>query len=241
MRKPIALFSSAIIAFILAGCKDGVSVATFIDSPVSGLEFNSKTQSGISDANGNFIYKKGEKVTFHIGNLYFGSAEPKDGKITPLNLVGTNNISDKRVVRILQTLQTLDSDGNPANGITIDPVMITTLSKLPKLDLTKSSTTDAAVLAMIGKTAYSVDARKAQSNFTLNAVSNKDKGYKAPTTTSTTSSGNGKYTLVAWNDLGMHCVDGKDYSVFSILPPYKPISGHGYYPCSEGLQHRIKG
>lgn len=27
------------------------------------------------------------------------------------------------------------------------------------------------------------------------------------------------YTLLAWNDLGMHCVDGKDYSIFSILPP----------------------
>lgn len=228
MRKPFALLSSVIIAFILSGCKEGVSVATFIDSPVTGLEFYSKTQSGISDSNGNFIYKAGETVTFHIGNLYFGSAKPKDGKITPLDLVGTNNISDKIVVRMLRTLQTLDSDGNPANGITIDPVMIKTLSKLPKLDLTKSSTTDAAVLAMIGKSAFSVDARKAQSNFTLNAVSNKSKGYTppAPTPAPTATTGNGKYTLVAWNDLGMHCVDGKDYSVFSILPPYNNLHAH---------------
>ncbi len=34
---------------------------------------------------------------------------------------------------------------------------------------------------------------------------------------------NGDYTLLAWNDLGMHCVDGKDYSVFSILPPYNNL------------------
>lgn len=33
----------------------------------------------------------------------------------------------------------------------------------------------------------------------------------------------GTYTLLAWNDLGMHCVDGKDYSVFSILPPYNNL------------------
>lgn len=33
----------------------------------------------------------------------------------------------------------------------------------------------------------------------------------------------GAYTLLAWNDLGMHCVDGKDYSVFSILPPYNNL------------------
>jgi hypothetical protein len=39
--------------------------------------------------------------------------------------------------------------------------------------------------------------------------------------TQTTSSG--RHTLIAWNDLGMHCVDGKDYSVFSILPPYNNL------------------
>lgn len=31
------------------------------------------------------------------------------------------------------------------------------------------------------------------------------------------------YILSAWNDLGMHCMDGKDFSVFSILPPYNNI------------------
>jgi hypothetical protein len=31
------------------------------------------------------------------------------------------------------------------------------------------------------------------------------------------------YTLMAWSELGMHCIDGKDYSVFSVLPPYNII------------------
>jgi len=31
------------------------------------------------------------------------------------------------------------------------------------------------------------------------------------------------YRLVAWGELGMHCIDGKDYSVFSVLPPYNVI------------------
>lgn len=31
------------------------------------------------------------------------------------------------------------------------------------------------------------------------------------------------YKLVGWNDLGMHCMDGKDYSVFAVLPPYNTI------------------
>ncbi len=38
------------------------------------------------------------------------------------------------------------------------------------------------------------------------------------------SSPTARYTLIAWNDLGMHCMDGKDYSVFSILPPYNNLN-----------------
>ena len=32
-----------------------------------------------------------------------------------------------------------------------------------------------------------------------------------------------KYMLTAWNDLGMHCMDGNDFSVFSVLPPYNNL------------------
>ena len=35
--------------------------------------------------------------------------------------------------------------------------------------------------------------------------------------------GNGQWTIVAWNNLGMHCMDD-DYSVFSILPPFNTIN-----------------
>lgn len=34
----------------------------------------------------------------------------------------------------------------------------------------------------------------------------------------------GGYKLVAWNDLGMHCTDGVDYSVFGVLPPYNTVN-----------------
>jgi hypothetical protein len=44
-----------------------------------------------------------------------------------------------------------------------------------------------------------------------------------PVTVTSTTTGAGKYSLVAWNDLGMHCMDGKDYSVFSILPPFNNL------------------
>ncbi len=34
---------------------------------------------------------------------------------------------------------------------------------------------------------------------------------------------NSNYVIVASSELGMHCIDGKDYSVFSVLPPFNVI------------------
>ncbi|MDD2808012.1 hypothetical protein [Rhodoferax sp.] len=55
-----------------------------------------------------------------------------------------------------------------------------------------------------------------------------------PTPTPSPTAGNG-YTLLAWNDLGMHCVDGKDYSVFSILPPYNNLHAQLINATQGGL------
>jgi hypothetical protein len=35
--------------------------------------------------------------------------------------------------------------------------------------------------------------------------------------------GNGQWTLIGWNNLGMHCMDD-DYSVVTILPPYNTVN-----------------
>ena len=37
--------------------------------------------------------------------------------------------------------------------------------------------------------------------------------------------GGGSPTLIAWNNLGMHCMDD-DYSVFTILPPFNTVDAH---------------
>jgi len=38
-----------------------------------------------------------------------------------------------------------------------------------------------------------------------------------------TPAASSQYSLMAWSELGMHCIDGKDYSIFSVLPPYNII------------------
>lgn len=239
MYKKTLIAISALSTLILGGCGGGsggsttgssaTSVATFIDSPVSGLQFDTASESNVTDTNGNFRYTEGENVTFHIGNLYLGSAKPKNGKITPMDLVGVTDYTDPRVVRILQTLQSLDSDGDPSNGITIDAAVRQTLASVERVQMNDSSTNDAKVLQAIGMESFKVTAQEAKDNFTPDAPTNQAKGYNPTEPTAGTGSdiGNsGLYTLIAWNDLGMHCVDGKDYSVFSILPPYNNLHAH---------------
>jgi hypothetical protein len=40
------------------------------------------------------------------------------------------------------------------------------------------------------------------------------------------TAGNAGFKLIGWNDLGMHCMDGKGYEVFGVLPPYNTIHAH---------------
>ena len=50
----------------------------------------------------------------------------------------------------------------------------------------------------------------------------------------TVSTGGGtSFKLIGWNDLGMHCDDGKDYSVFGVLPPYNTIHTHLIYSAGK--------
>lgn len=43
----------------------------------------------------------------------------------------------------------------------------------------------------------------------------------------------GTYKLVGWNDLGMHCQDGADFSVFAVLPPFNTIHAHLMDPSGK--------
>ena len=55
--------------------------------------------------------------------------------------------------------------------------------------------------------------------------SSEESGDQETTATDPTATpqSNFKYMLTAWNDLGMHCMDGNDFSVFSVLPPYNNL------------------
>jgi hypothetical protein len=60
-------------------------------------------------------------------------------------------------------------------------------------------------------------------------------------TTGGTVNASSAYTLLAWNDLGMHCFDGSDFSVFSILPPYNNLNAHLILKDGTSNKHITNG
>ena len=119
--KPRFALSLLTAAALLAACTDDPDrVGVLLDSPVEGAAYRlSSGGSGQTNAQGQFIYRDGDRVTFSIGgvNLPETAAKPE---VTPLDMVGASAPDDPRAVALARFLQTLDSDDNPDNGIRID-------------------------------------------------------------------------------------------------------------------------
>ncbi len=95
-----------------------VKTGIFTDSAVQGLRYRTDTQSGTTTADGEFTFIEGESISFSIGELTLGSLNA-DTIITPLDLVGTDDINNQAAINVARLLQTLDADSDPTNGITI--------------------------------------------------------------------------------------------------------------------------
>jgi len=140
-RKPL-FFSAPILALaaaatlfllMLSGCDGGggsgaggegprLNEGIFVDSPVAGLNYQSETQSGVTDAEGTFHYMSGETIRFSIGDVVLGEA-PAEALMTPLHLAGESvdevSADNPVVVNMIRFIQSLDADHDPENGITL--------------------------------------------------------------------------------------------------------------------------
>ena len=139
----------------------------FVDSPVSGANYSTDTQSGMTNSVGEYDYVDGEMVTFSIGGIVLGTAMAGP-VVTPLMLVdGATDANDSRVTNIVRLLMTLDSDGNPDNGLEI-PADTHTAAAALSVDFA-SATFEAEVQALLnavkGNGAQLVDAGNAQNHF----------------------------------------------------------------------------
>lgn len=144
------------IAISQTGCFDGgggssksnnTRTGVFVDSPVEGLRYETRGADGLTNAQGEFEYRRNETVSFFIGDLPLGEAQGAE-IVTPLDLVdGADDHTNPTVTNIAVLLQTLDEDGNTSNGITITPEIADMVSVYAdRLNLELDSATFAASL-----------------------------------------------------------------------------------------------
>jgi len=146
------LLSCSIGLLGLSGCGSDSDTATtavvvqtgyLYDDQVGGLEYSTATQSGVTGTDGSFKYLVGEKVTFKIGNLTIGKATTANSALTLFDIASTAQNSDgspsSEVVAMATLLQSLDSDKDPNNGISISQATRDAFAKLSTQTLSATS------------------------------------------------------------------------------------------------------
>ncbi len=97
----------------------------FIDDAVAGVTFDCGTVTGTTKSDGWFgTCPADSTVIFSIGGLVLGSsAATGDGIFFVTDIVGTTrgDIDNEEVLKVASLLQSIDTDGDPSNGITVPP------------------------------------------------------------------------------------------------------------------------
>jgi hypothetical protein len=171
--------NSALLIMILslAACGSGsddsaptsgtLLTGVFVDSAVEGLRYETDTQSGTTNNLGEYNYMPGETVTFSIGAIVLGAA-PASGVVTPLSLVpDATSANDVKVNNIVRLLLSLDSDGDPDNGISISSDITTAATNVVVDFSVADLSVDQGVVALLDAfpAITLVDETKAKSHF----------------------------------------------------------------------------
>lgn len=95
----------------------------FVDSAVAGVKYETTPGAftGYTSATGQYQFAEGDKVVFSIGDLKFPEVLAK-GVVTPVDIAESADPANAERIQtnIAALLQSLDVDGNPDNGISID-------------------------------------------------------------------------------------------------------------------------
>jgi hypothetical protein len=124
----ILTIAALTLLITMIGCSGGGSgtssttaplTGVFLDSPVSGLGYETPTYQGRTGAGGAFFYQNGESVRFFIGDIGLCKVEAMP-IITPIDCVeGAVDVTHPMVTNMLIFLQSIDFDNDPENGIDI--------------------------------------------------------------------------------------------------------------------------
>jgi len=231
MYKKIAITLTT--AFLVSGCGGGDSssqtststiTGQFIDAPVAGLEYKcSSGTEGVTDLQGYFTCKQGDSVAFSINGLFIGSASAQS-LITPITLAPDNNTT---VINIAQLIQTLDSDNNPSNGITID-ANATEVQALKDVNVSMDAVDfDSVIKSYIGKNL--VDEATANTHF-LDSMAKIKKDQKDQTTTQTNSTAKKNYEYMTYEEYEV------TRAQFLTIPGNPFISNCGMFDANESAK-----
>ncbi len=157
------------------GSGDSVLTGVFVDSAVEGVAFATETQSGTTNAAGEFSYLAGEQVTFSIGAAQL-PAVAAAAQITPVDIAASSATPAAMTTNIARLLQSLDQDGNPDNGITISADAAISASQLNFDVSTTEFENNAEVINLVANSGsvttalISADAANAHLNSTLGTI-----------------------------------------------------------------------
>ncbi len=148
-----------------------LKTGVFLDSPVVGIGYTTTANlSGSTNSAGEFQYLPGDEVVFFVGNIRLPSVLAAEF-VTPLDMGAAKDLNDPVVINILRFLQSLDSDGDPKNGIHIPPPEVFPNFETHTLDFGLSvADFEAALLAFLktlqlGTTPVPVSVELAQAQF----------------------------------------------------------------------------
>jgi len=95
-----------------------VAKGVYLDSAIEGIEYTSASKSGTTNAAGEFDYVVGEEITFKLWGRTINTT--KGGSVvTPADM---SVVDINKVLTVLMIVQSVDTDSNPSNGITLPVV-----------------------------------------------------------------------------------------------------------------------
>ncbi|MEA2049728.1 MAG: hypothetical protein U9O56_03215 [Campylobacterota bacterium] len=124
--KYLYLSSFLFFGSLFIGCNDlkestesPILTGNFLDAPVKGLRYETKSLAGITDENGEFNYRENEIIEFKLGTLSLGSTTASS-IMSPYTL-GNSTIDDPSIVtkNIALLLQNFNSDRNNTQTLNI--------------------------------------------------------------------------------------------------------------------------
>ncbi|MEE8254543.1 MAG: adhesin [Nitrosomonadaceae bacterium] len=150
----------------------GPTTGKLTNAAVSGVAYSTSSKmAGITDDRGIYNYNHGDTVEFKLGSLILGKVKAA-AIVTPIDLAGDSNT---RLQNLLVLLQSLDSDNDPGNGISIPTNAAAAVSASINLDSDPTAFASSSALQGVrkagGVTGEVKTAAEAKAHFLSQAMS----------------------------------------------------------------------